>query len=163
MKNIIFVRHAKSSWKDLSLADEDRPLNGRGKQDAPVMGMRLKERDIHPEILLSSTAKRARSTAKKIAKGIGFPKSSIQLESGLYHAGTSEILRIVHRLPNDSHQVMLFGHNPGFTGCVNDLSGSSIYNIPTCGIASINFDVENWDEVRPNGGVLLFFDYPKKL
>lgn len=162
MKNLLLIRHAKSSWKDLRLDDHDRPLNGRGKRDAPIMGMRLKERDITPQLMLSSSAKRARATAKKIAKQIGYPKQHIATTPDLYHAGSNEILEVIHRLDDENDQVAIFGHNPGFTSCANLLANLSIDNVPTCGIVSIRFDADSWASVQPGTGTLLFYDYPKK-
>jgi len=162
MKTIILVRHAKSSWKNMMLADHDRPLNPRGKQNAPEMGRRLKSRNILPELLLASTAKRAKSTAKMIAKEIGYMDKVMKSKS-LFHAGTSEIIKIIQSLDNRFSVVMLFGHNPGFTSCANALTPSMIENIPTCGVVSIEFDIQTWKEIKPGSGNLQFFDYPKKI
>ncbi len=161
MKNIILVRHAKSSWSNMALADHDRPLNERGKHNAPEMGKRLNKKRIQPDLLLSSTAKRARATAKKIAKEIDYPKEKIQTTKMLFHADGGNIIEVIKSLDDSLNTVMIFGHNPGFTTCSNALTGGAISNIPTCGVASIELHVQSWSETSPGLGMLLFFDYPK--
>ena len=162
MKVLILVRHAKSSWDDPDLADIDRPLNKRGKKDAPEMGQRLLRQGIMPDLMISSPAKRARSTAKKIAKQLGFPKEKIQLAGDIYEAGPENLLRLIRNIQENPGILMLFGHNPGITEFANDLTGIDIHNIPTCGIVSIEFDVDDWQQVESKKGKLVSFDYPKK-
>lgn len=163
MKVLLLVRHAKSSWDDPSLDDVDRPLGKRGKKDAPEMGERLKKRGIMPDILLSSPAKRARSTAKKIAKRIGYPREKIRIVNEIYEGGPDRMLDILKNIPDDPGSIMLFGHNPDITEFANLLSGINIYNIPTCGIVSIHFQTDDWQQVDYKKGELIFFDYPKKI
>src|SRR6478609_6616404 len=116
MKTLYLVRHAKSSWDDIDLSDFDRPLNDRGKKDAPKMGKRLKERDIFPDVMLSSPAKRALETCKAIAKALSFPEEKITTDKRLYHASEDQLLKVVQGL-KDRHDnvevIMIFGHNPG--------------------------------------------------
>jgi phosphohistidine phosphatase len=162
MKKLYLVRHAKSSWDDPSLDDIDRPLNQRGKKDAPEMGERLKKQNILPDLLISSPGKRARSTANKIAKKIGYPKKDIQVHDALYHGSDDMLINIIRKLPDAVERVMLFGHNPGFTGFANQLCNINIYNIPTAGIVAIDFHTDSWKEVETGKGELVFFDYPKK-
>ena len=162
MKKLFLVRHAKSSWDDPSLDDIDRPLNARGKENAPEMGERLKKQEILPDLLISSPAKRARSTAKKLAKKIGYPKNEIRIDDGLYHGSDDMLIDIVRKLPDSADGVMLFGHNPGFTDFTNQLCNINIYNIPTAGIVAIDFVIDSWQEVDFGKGDLEFFDYPKK-
>ncbi len=161
MKNIIFVRHAKSSWSNISLADHDRPLNGRGKRNAPEMGKRLHDHNILPDKMISSSAKRARGTAKRIAREIGYPTNEIVKTERLFHSNTSDIIEVIKGINNTFNTVMIFGHNPGFTACVNALSNSGISNIPTCGIASIQLRIEDWSQTEQGIGELIFFDFPK--
>ena len=162
MKILYIVRHAKSSWSNPGLTDKERPLNNRGKMNAPEMGARLVDNQIKPDIMISSPAKRARSTAKKIAKIIQYPKKEIVISDELYHAGEQTMLGLIQSQKNEFDHVMIFGHNPGFTDFANDLCGISIYNIPTSGIVGIKFNVDRWDQVDFRTGELLFFDYPKK-
>lgn len=162
MKILYIVRHAKSSWKSYELEDIDRPLNNRGKRNAPEMGLRLANKGIRPDILISSPAKRAYSTAKKIAKMIQYPKNRIIIENKLYHGMEEDIIEVISNTPDEYNELMIFGHNPGFTDLANSLSGAQIYNIPTCGIVAISFDTDNWQNIDTTPGKLIFFDYPKK-
>lgn len=163
MKTIILVRHAKSSWKDPSLADFDRPLNKRGKKNAPFMGEKLKERDILPDLMVSSPAKRARKTAVTIAKKIGYPKKRIVYDDNMYHAGARYMFDLVKNLKKKIDTIMLFGHNPGFNYFADMLlKKNPVYNIPTTGIYCIRFDVDSWQEVEIGEGDAVFFDYPKR-
>ena len=162
MKTLCLVRHAKSSWEDTALDDYDRPLNERGKKDARLMGNILQQQHILPDLMLSSPAKRAFSTAKKIAKAIGYNKENIQTDKKIYHAGLEQLLAIIQALPASEHSVMLVGHNPGLTDLSNLLCRKHIDNIPTCGVVCIEFDIETWNLVMPESGRFIFFDYPKK-
>src|SRR5688572_32706614 len=119
MKTLYVVRHAKSCWADPGQEDFERPLNDRGKRDAPRMGKRLKEKDVNPDIMLSSPAKRALSTCKRIADVLNYEKEKIKTEPDLYHANDDTILSIVQRLKDKHNIAMIFGHNPGLTDFVN--------------------------------------------
>jgi phosphohistidine phosphatase len=161
MKTLYIIRHAKSSWDDPALDDFDRPLNERGKTDAPRMGKRLKEKDVHPGAVISSPAKRAFSTAKRICEAVGFPKNNIVSEPKLYHASSTQIISVITTLPDKYDNVFIFGHNPGFTDFVNEVGNVEIDNIPTCGVIVLSFPMSTWDEIDEVKGDLLFFDYPK--
>lgn len=163
MKKLIVVRHAKSSWDFPGMDDHDRPLNNRGKKSAPEMGRRLAKRNIKPEIIITSSAKRAAATARRIAEEIAFPVGDIRKEPVFYHGSIGNIVAVLQSVNDDINNVMIFGHNPGLTDLVNFLTGSDIYNIPTCGIAEIEFDILSWSMVGKNGGELVYFDYPKKI
>lgn len=163
MKTLYVIRHAKSSWDAPDMDDFERPLNARGKRDAPRMGKRLKEKEIHPDLVLSSPAKRALATAKRIAKVIGYPSESIKTDRLLYHGDEETILAVVQGLKDKYKNVMLFSHNPGLTDFVNTLMNGEldIDNVPTCGIVAFQFAVEDWKDVTWGKGNMLFFDYPK--
>ena len=161
MKHLFIVRHAKSSWDSPGLDDYDRPLNGRGKKNAPEMGQRLANRKVTPDVMITSPAKRAYTTAKKIAGKISFPKADIRKEPLFYHGSTRDMLSVLQSISDSIETLMIFGHNPGLTDLTNFLSGSDIYNIPTCGIAEIEFDVSSWTKVGGDTGNLVTFDYPK--
>ncbi len=162
MKVLYLVRHAKSSWDEPDLEDISRPLNGRGKNDAQAMGEKLSGKGIKPEIMISSPAKRARSTSKRLAKKINFPNENIRVADELYHGDMNQILELLKGTPKEAGNVMIFGHNPTLTEFANSLCGISIYNIPTCGIVAIEFDIKEWSQLEYNRGKLVFFDYPKK-
>lgn len=163
MKTLSLMRHAKSSWKDPSLADHERPLNKRGKRDAPRMGKRLAQASICPDLIITSTAVRARTTAEKIAAEIGYPTAHIMMDESLYLAGMSGILELIHALGDANNHVMLFGHNPDLTELVNLLTDSHIDNVPTCGIVHIRFDTTSWSRVGTVRAQLIGFDYPKRI
>lgn len=162
MKTLFICRHAKSSWKDLSIGDHDRKLNERGKLNAPFMGKKLIEKNEEIDIFLSSTAKRAFRTARYIAKAFGLKKGEIGRKNELYHAGQRDILRVINGIHNSHNSAAIFGHNPGFTDLANHLSGEWIDNIPTCGIVKIEFDVDTWEAVSGGNGRMIWFDYPKR-
>ena len=162
MKKLYIVRHAKSSWSDASLSDFDRPLNKRGFYDAPVMGSVLKNLDVSPDIVLSSPAKRALTTAEIISREIGFAKNKIEELRELYHAGPLDIIEIINNLKNDYKSAMIVGHNPGLTYLINTLSNFNLPNLPTCGFVEIDFHLKDWQAVSKNTGKVVRFEYPKK-
>ncbi|GGG93649.1 SixA phosphatase family protein [Pedobacter zeae] len=158
-KQLLLVRHGKSDWGNLDLKDFDRPLNKRGKENAPEMAERLINRGFTFDLIVSSPAKRAKSTAKYFAEA--YHLDQIQYEESIYEASTRTLLNVVNHLPDDANTVMMFGHNPGFTDFANELSGSDIYNIPTSGMALISFPFDSWQMISKGTGELVFFDYPK--
>jgi phosphohistidine phosphatase len=162
MKRLTLVRHAKSSWKDPELADFDRPLGKRGKLDAPLMGERLAGRGRRPELIISSPAKRARKTAKLIARELELRDDRLILVTEIYEAEPEILLKIVHGLDDRWEHVLLIGHNPGLTELGNLLADCGIENIPTCGALCLDFDTEDWKSLGPKSGTLVFYDYPKK-
>lgn len=162
VKTLYIVRHAKSSWEDPLLDDFSRPLNDRGKRDAPRMGKRLKEKRIHPDLMLTSPARRALATCKRIAEVLDYKEDKIKIDRDLYHADPDKILQVIKSLKDKHDSVMIFGHNPGLTTFVNNIGKLSIDNVPTCGVAAFELPVTSWSEVAFEKGVLLFYDYPKK-
>jgi phosphohistidine phosphatase len=162
MKKLYLTRHAKSSWKDQDLDDFDRPLNKRGRRDAPFIGQKLKEKNILPGLIISSPAKRAITTAKVLAKQMGYPKDAIVEDENIYEAGGGELLSIIQQVDDKYSSLMMVGHNPAFTSLHNYLADQYIDNIPTCSVAFIDLAVDNWKEVEPNTGTLIDFEYPKK-
>ena len=166
MKILYIIRHAKSSWDNLDLSDFDRPLNDRGKKDAPRMGKRLKERRVTPDIMLSSPATRAFVTCQEIAKVLGFSENKIKTDKRLYHANEDQILKVIQELkdsPRDSEEiVMIFGHNPGLTAFANALLNEELENIPTCGVVAATLNITEWKSTRFGCGEMEFFDYPKR-
>jgi len=162
MKTIILVRHAKSSWKDPSLDDFDRPLNKRGKKNAPFMGKKLKELKVMPDLVLSSPAKRAKKTAIAVAKALDYPKKKILYFNKIYHASAQYLFELLKSLDDEHETIMLFGHNPSFNGFVDMLlKRNPIYNIPTTGVCCIKFEVNQWQKVEEGKGEIVFFDFPK--
>ena len=162
MKLLTLARHAKSSWKQLDLEDFARPLNRRGKRDAVFMGQRLAAIGFLPDAILSSPAKRARSTARRLAKEIGYPKSEVAFEESIYHAPLERLLGLVKELDDTLAHVALVGHNPGFTELSGFLSQDDIGDVPPCGVVRLQLAVSSWLEVDGNCGRLLDFDFPKR-
>lgn len=162
MKRLYLVRHAKSSWDDPDLDDAERPLNDRGRKDAPLMGKRLKERELAPGLIISSPAIRAWTTCQVIVEILGYDPDQIHAYPEVYHASSETLLKIVQGLADKYDSVLLVGHNPGLTDFVNDLTEGFIPNIPTAGVVGIQFKVDHWKEVRQGAGHLEFFDFPKR-
>lgn len=162
MKTLFVIRHAKSSWDDPALADFDRPLNKRGRKDAPDMGKRLRQRYAAPDLMLSSPAERALTTCNIIAEEVGVAASKIKTDKNLYHAEDAQILSIIQLLDNKYDNVWIFGHNPGLTDFVNLLGDGDIDNIPTCGVVGCSLNIQSWDEANKGKATITFFDYPKK-
>lgn len=162
MKTLYLIRHAKSSWNDMSLDDFDRPLNKRGKRDAPVMAQWLKKKVETLDAIISSPAKRAMKTAKYFAESFGI---SVQYHKSLYHAGQEEILSSIYGADNEHGSIAIFGHNPGFTYFANTYADNQNYidNVPTCGIVAINSNAEKWSDFNEQNSRIQFFMYPKKL
>jgi len=161
MKTLYLVRHAKSSWKDSSLSDLQRPLNKRGLKSAPEMGQRLKIADITIDLIVSSPANRAFSTAQFLAQAIEYETSHIVQDDRLYFEGISSMLKIIQKTRPNIQSLMLVGHNPDMTSLLNRLCGYQTVNMPTCAIATIQFD-QNWSDVVDHRGTLIDYDYPKK-
>lgn len=162
MKRLYLVRHAKSSWKDPDLSDFDRPLNKRGKRDAPLVGEYLKHHQAAPELIITSPAKRALKTAKIIAQELGLSPKNIVTDESIYLADVPALVTAIHQIEDSLKTVMLFGHNPGLTMLANFLTGQEVENIPTCGVFCIDFRAKSWREVGAGGGSAVFFHYPKR-
>ncbi len=162
MKKLYLVRHAKSSWKNENLKDLERPLNKRGKRDAPFMGELLAKKNVRPDAVYSSPAVRAFDTAQLITGKLELPDETIELMPEIYEAGMGELLEIIRELPDEKQNVMLVGHNPGMTSLCNYISDKYFENIPTAAIAEIQFDLETWKDVKMESGKLLSFEFPKK-
>ena len=157
------IRHAKSSWANPLQSDFERPLNERGQQDAPIMGKRLRDKRLVPDLIISSTAKRTRQTAKHIAEAIGYKISDIRWEEKLYHCIPSVFDEILYEVKETVQTVFIIAHNPGITEFVNNLS-SAFYtgNMPTCGMVGARFEAEGWSGFSMAEKKVFLFDYPKK-
>ena len=162
MKELILVRHAKSSWKDPTLSDHERPLNKRGKRDAPEMGERLARSGYEPDLIVSSSAVRALDTARTIAGMLGYPRERIAVEERLFHAGVAELLHVIQGVDDSVDILMLFGHNPGLTDLANHLGPREIFNMPTCAVLHLRFQGDTWSAVGDVPGDEVIYDYPKR-
>ena len=161
MKTVFLVRHAKSSWDDTALPDKDRPLNDRGKRDAPKMGERLAKRDVKPDLILSSPARRALATAEIIAKKLDYKLKNIVVDDRLYAVDADDLLDAIRKLGDKSMRVMLFGHNPEVTELAHRLS-SKITHMPTCAVAEFTFDAKSWANIGEDKPTKATLDYPKR-
>jgi phosphohistidine phosphatase len=159
MKQLVLARHAKSSWKDATLADYDRPLNKRGRRDLPFMAARLAEREPAPQLIWASPAKRTALTAEGYADALGIPASSILWDERLYYAGGNSMVALLGALDDDIDSVMIVGHNPALTLAANTLAGWVTDNLPTSG--QIGLRAPDWT-APPGKWRLGFFDYPKR-
>ncbi len=162
VKRLILLRHAKSSWADTDTSDFDRPLNRRGKDNAPVMGQRLLARGERPSLLVTSPAARAKKTIRRVARELGFPLEFIHREDDLYLASAESILAILRQQDDHFNSILLCAHNPGITLLANRIPEVSIDNVPTCGLLCINTGVPSWKSLDPQDWTLDYFDYPKK-
>jgi phosphohistidine phosphatase len=161
MKKIILVRHGKSAWNNPNLTDHDRPLADRGLNDVPEMGLRLKEKGIVPDLILSSPATRASQTAEIIAEVLHVPKSIIAFDKNLYHASYAMILKCIQRQDDSNELIFVVGHNPGLNDFI-DFMGGNLENLPTSGQYGFMVDTDHWIQLRPENVKTWFIDYPKK-
>ena len=162
MKTLVIVRHAKSSWDDLSLSDHQRPLSKRGLRDAPVMGARLADWGPPVDRVISSSATRALTTAELVTHEMGLPWDEIQIEDALYHATEEEMLDLINEQEDYLDGLMLFGHNPGMTYLAMNLSTLELDNLPTCGVVVLQFAVDSWSEIGERIATSADLDFPKK-
>lgn len=160
-KTLYLVRHAKSSWSDAALTDQQRPLNKRGRRSAPDMGRRLAEENHRPDLVISSPANRAFSTARIISNEIHYDEAEIIFDERLYFSGTGSMLDLLEEQDDRHESVMIVGHNPAMTSLMNTLCDTPVDNMPTCAIAVIGCDTESWSELRAADRVLLAYDFPK--
>jgi len=164
MRSLILLRHAKSSWKDLSLPDHERPLNKRGELAAPLMGQRLAQKEIQPQLVMCSSAIRASTTAEKTLAQISH-KYEIQFLTKLYHAYPDEIIHMISKASDIYKTILLVGHTPGLTQLANDLMGEYYFsNIPTAGMVTLSLSIDSWKSIinLSKPAKLLDYDYPKK-
>jgi phosphohistidine phosphatase len=161
MKTLLLVRHAKSSWDNLQLADFERPLNDRGKKDAPVMAEKVRGKNIKIERFISSPAKRAKKTAAIFMDEYGVKEKELVLLPSLYEASVRNFYDAVENINDKDDTVALFSHNPGITAFVNTLTEKNIDNMPTCGVYAIKIKTKKWEDFEKAQKEFLFFDYPK--
>lgn len=160
MKKLYIIRHAKSSWNDVTINDFERPLNKRGKANAPMMGSRLKAKGVMPDIILSSPAQRAKSTAEMIARELEYAKK-IVFNENIYESSVDELRKILTLVDDKNSTVFLIGHNPELN-MLMDYYVKFYENIPTCGVVEVEFVCDRWADIAPKNAKLISFDYPKK-
>ncbi len=162
MKILYLIRHAKSSWDDQDQTDFERPLNKRGEHDAPLMANILNKKKVEPDLIISSPAKRAFSTALIFAEKLDYNLNSVKTDDRIYEAGMRELMTLVREIDDRNKTVMIFGHNPGLTSFTNLLGDKFIPGMPTCSIVGLEFDATKWAQVERHSGKIFLFEYPKK-
>jgi len=163
MKILTLIRHGKSSWGDTSLSDWERPLNKRGKKDSVLIGSELFNKGIIPDQIVSSSAKRAYGTAKRIAKCVKYPESEIIITDNIYSSGFQPLIEIIRNLNDDWEHVFLFGHNPYFTSIANHFGKTNVTNLPTAGVFQISFICKKWSDVSKDNSTNILFLTPRML
>jgi phosphohistidine phosphatase len=162
MKTLLILRHAKSSWKFPDLTDHDRPLNSRGKRDAPLIGNKLAKEGLVPDVIIASSAIRAHATAKKVAKASGY-RGEIVIESSLYGGGPQTYLKIVRNQLDRHNKILLVGHNPDVEQLLDILTGTEVI-MPTCALAHVSLILERWLDLNNNTkGRLIKVWRPKEM
>lgn len=162
MNRLFIVRHAKSSWGGIGLSDFERPLNERGKRDAPDMAQRLLNRKVKIDAFISSPAKRAKNTCKAFCKIYKVREDDIIYIDELYHANSETFYKVIRDIDDHFRNVAIFSHNPGITDFVNSLcEGVRTDNMPTSAVFGVEMDIKNWAEFENAEKKFLFFDYPK--
>ena len=160
-KKLIIVRHSKSSWKDLSLDDFNRPLNKRGKEDGPIISNYLSKKTNFIDFLHSSSSVRTFETSKFFTERIKFGK--VKYDDNLYHSSSESILNLIKNYSNEYSSVMLIAHNPGLTHLINQITNISLDNLPTTGLAEIHFSCNKWNEISSKNSNLIDLKFPKQL
>lgn len=150
MKTLLLLRHAKSSWSNPGLADIDRPLNKRGKRDAPRMGALLREQDLIPDIILCSPTVRARKTAKAVSEGSGY-EGEIKIHADFYPGDPDTFIETFYSLPDQIDSVMIVAHNPGLEELLYVLTGESA-RMPTSALAQVSLPIDKWFELDDESG-----------
>lgn len=163
MKQLILIRHAKSSWALPAMEDIERPLNDRGKQDAPVMARRLLEKKVNIDAFISSPAKRAKKTARLFVKEFGLKKSDIIMDENLYEASHDAFFHVIEKANNKFESIAIFSHNPGITSFANLLTNVRTDNMPTCSVFAVKIVIDKWSDFREARKEFWFFDYPKAI
>jgi phosphohistidine phosphatase len=162
MKSLLILRHGKSSWDEQNLADHDRPLKNRGKQDAPCIGELMRKDGLVPGVIISSTAKRAKDTAKLVADACGFD-GEIHYHRALYHGSTGDYIELIRAIGGIHDIVLIVGHNPGLEELLFDITEMDEL-IPTATLAHIGFEIASWEDLDENtGGKLLGIWRPRDL
>ncbi len=161
MKTIVFVRHAKSNHDNPQGSDFERILNARGDRDAKLLAGIFARKFLKPDLILSSSAKRAAETCKYFAEALGYDADRIEYDRGVYDRGSRYIIKRLTLLDDNLSSIIVFGHNPDMTTLYSYFSGEYIDNIPTCGVFCIDIEIDSWKEIEEKNGKIRFFDYPK--
>lgn len=162
VKQVCFVRHAKSSWNHPNLRDFDRPLDERGLHDAPMMASKMSDLGLYPDFIITSGAMRAKTTAGYFKAEANLPDDKFVVTDSIYEAGQEAVYEALRSAPDTADFVFVFGHNPTFTYIANSIAGVSIDNVPTCGIVHAQLFISSWKDFRPDIAGFIGFHYPKQ-
>jgi phosphohistidine phosphatase len=164
MKTLILMRHAKSSWDDPSLLDHDRPLNKRGKSDAPRMGRLLRDEGFTPDLIISSSATRAMATAEAVCNGCHYADTAgVRVAPELYPGDSSSYVRVLREIPESFHRVLIIGHNPAIETFLSELVETDEI-LPTAAVAVVQLPIERWKQLTAKGkGVLKTLWKPRDM
>jgi len=162
MKRLTLIRHGKSDWHSPADSDFDRPLNERGKRAAVTMGERLAAADKIPGLLVSSPAKRARTTARLIARELDYPEQKIVFAAEIYDAALETLIELLCSIDDKVEQLLMVGHNPGFSELGQWLSNAAPDWLPTCGQLELELPIDSWTDAEEACARLLAYDYPKR-
>lgn len=161
MKTLIFARHAKSSWKDASISDLERPLKERGLNDVALIAEVLEKLNVQIDLMVTSHAVRAFETAKTFASHLSYDLAAIDQKERLYHAFYHDVLDIIQGLGDENDTVMIIGHNPTATNFANKFSKEYIANVPTSGTLLLEADINSWKDFSQYNVELKHFWFPK--
>ena len=153
MKELLILRHAKSSWADSSITDWQRPLNDRGLLDAPRVGDWLRDQSLLPDVIITSDAVRARTTAEAVAKAAGYAKE-IVVEPSLYHAKPEDLFAVVNGIEDGAATVLIVGHNPGLEDFVEQLTGEH-HGLPSAALVHLRMTIDRWSDVDSETAALI--------
>ena len=163
MKQLILVRHAKSSWSEPGLSDIERPLNDRGKRDAPFMADYLQNKGLVPDRLISSPAVRAYTTAKHFRRTLGLEKTALSKETELYFGSESDWMYMINALDESVQFPAFFSHNPTITYFSNGFQNAAFENVPTCGVVHLSSTAETWKDLDQNNTTVIAHYFPKEV
>jgi len=160
MKQLYLLRHAKSSWDDIELDDFDRPLNGRGKKAAPLMGKVIREKKLKPELIVCSPSKRTKQTLKLVLEASDL-KSTVEFDNRVYEASAEELLTVLQE-QKKVDAILLIGHNPGMENLLTSLTGEHEH-FPTAALAAIDLNIEKWNAIAGGAGEMRWVIRPRDL
>lgn len=163
MRELLLVRHAKSSWKDDALSDYDRPLNKRGQKTAPLMGQLLADKHWQPDRVFSSPATRAKTTAELLLPALAIPPDQVDWHAKLYDASVSAIFSVINQAPASCQRLMVIGHNPGIEETIEALDPAFQGDIPTCCVTRIRCNINNWQDIADKCGEVMECLRPKEV
>ncbi|MFT7619070.1 MAG: phosphohistidine phosphatase [Planctomycetota bacterium] len=163
MKKLTLIRHAKSSWKHPGLEDDhDRTLNKRGVRDATELSRRFHVHGSRLDLIFSSTAMRARTTALAFLDTLGLADDHLRFDERLYLASKEALVGVISGFPNEESEIAIVGHNPGMTALINQLSDLGLENMPTCGVVELTYEIDSWADLPGARPVSNWHDYPQR-